>query len=139
MKLKLQQLSPLYSNELNRNVLMLLPTRKEKYAAVISKNFVLDRLPGLDFAGHCNTPIDESHKTLFSCPVIERGIRECQRNGKKVLIALGGPRGSAGFDGEAQAEKFAENIWNLFLGGQELPDLRPFSRFFSLSSLVIGL
>ena len=90
--------------------------------------FIADQLPGLDFAGHCNTPIDGSHSTLFSCPVIERGIRECQRNGKKVLIAIGGPKGSRGFDGEGQAEKFAENIWNLFLGGQELPDLRPFSR-----------
>ena len=92
--------------------------------------FVLsDQMPGLDFAGHCKTPIDAGHKTLFSCPVIERGIKECQRNGKKVLIAIGGPRGSGTFNGEAQAEKFAENIWNLFLGGQDLPDMRPFSRY----------
>eukprot|EP00794_Sanderia_malayensis_P014314 gene14314-15803_t len=86
-----------------------------------------DRMPGLNFAGHCKTPIDMNHKTLFSCPGIERGIRTCQQNGKKVLIAIGGPKGKSSFDGEAQGEKLAENIWNLFLGGKDLPDLRPFS------------
>ena len=96
-------------------------------------------MPGMDFAGHCNTPIDENHKTIYSCPVIERGIRECQQNGKKVLIAIGGPRKEGNFDSVAQAEKFAENIWNLFLGGQEMPDLRPFSRFVSESSLFASV
>ncbi len=89
---------------------------------------IADRMPGLNFAGHCKTPIDQNHRTLFSCPVIERGIRTCQQNGKKVLIAIGGPRGKGSFEGESQAEKFAENIWNLFLGGDQSPDLRPFSR-----------
>ena len=88
----------------------------------------LDRSPGLNLDGHCTIPIDSNHRSLFTCPLIEQGIRTCQQNGKKVLIAIGGPRSTSSFDGEANAEKFAENIWDLFLGGDEKPDLRPFAR-----------
>ena len=60
--------------------------------------------------------------------MIERGIRTCQQSGKKIVIAIGGPDSQSSFESESQGERFAENIWDLFLGGDEEPDIRPFGR-----------
>lgn len=51
-------------------------------------------------------------------------IETCQAAGKIVTISLGGASGAATFSSDAQAETFADTIWNLFLGGSN--SSRPF-------------
>jgi chitinase len=55
---------------------------------------------------------------------MEADIKTCQAAGKTVTISLGGATASVGFSSESQAESFAEQIWNEFLGGSS--DVRPF-------------
>ena len=51
-------------------------------------------------------------------------IQDCQSKGKIITISLGGADSSVGFTNESQAEDFADQIWNQFLGGTS--DVRPF-------------
>jgi chitinase len=53
-------------------------------------------------------------------------IEACQANGKIVTLALGGEIASTGFTSDAQAEGFADQIWNSFLGGSHPNAPRPF-------------
>ncbi|KAJ1661115.1 Chitinase 2 [Dispira simplex] len=81
-----------------------------------------DKLPGTNFANHCNTTFAGSD--LHHCPEIGKDIQYCQSKGKKVLLSLGGAAGSYGFANDGEGKSFADKIWNLFLGGQS--DKRPF-------------
>jgi chitinase len=81
-------------------------------------------LPELNFAYHCEEPVDEANPFLLRCPEIEEGIAVCQSLGKKVLLSLGGAAGSYGFASDAEGEAFASTVWDLFLGGDS--DKRPF-------------
>ena len=94
------------------------------YAFLIS-----DDLPGLNFAFHCKNGTNQSLPFLFHCPKMEQGIKDCQSNGKKVLISLGGAAGLYGFTSDTQATKFAQTLWDLFLGGNDPTGLRPFGRY----------
>ncbi|XP_065669344.1 uncharacterized protein LOC100198091 isoform X2 [Hydra vulgaris] len=85
-----------------------------------------DKMPGMNFAFHCETPLSSDYKTLFRCKTIENGVKECQKRGKNVLISLGGAVGNVGFKNEAEAKLFAYRVYHLFLEGSELPLLRPF-------------
>lgn len=51
-------------------------------------------------------------------------IEACQAKGKIVTISLGGADGSVGFVNETQAQNFATEIWDTFLGGDG--GIRPF-------------
>lgn len=51
-------------------------------------------------------------------------IETCQSAGKIVTISLGGATGSNQFSSDSQAESFADQIWDLFLGGSS--STRPF-------------
>ncbi len=51
-------------------------------------------------------------------------IKTCQAAGKIITLSLGGATGAATFSSDAQAETFAETVWNLFLGGSS--STRPF-------------
>ncbi|KAI0260435.1 glycoside hydrolase superfamily [Gloeopeniophorella convolvens] len=51
-------------------------------------------------------------------------IETCQKNGKIVTLSLGGADAKPGFSSDSQAEAFADQIWNSFLGGSSGP--RPF-------------
>lgn len=83
-----------------------------------------DGLPETNFSYHCETPLDDANPFLLRCPEIEAGIEACHARGKRVLLSLGGAAGSYGFTGDAQAEQFADTVWDLFLGGNAAP--RPF-------------
>ena len=86
----------------------------------------IDRTPRLNFSKHCTSAnaYDADHKRLYRCDEIARGVNECQRLNKKVLISLGGAVGGYGFDNDEEARMFAQTTWDLFLGGQsELPSL----------------
>lgn len=51
-------------------------------------------------------------------------IKTCQDKGKIVTLSMGGATGAAVFTDDAQAEDFAQTVWDLFLGGDS--DTRPF-------------
>ena len=49
--------------------------------------------------------------------------------GKKIILSIGGNAYPNTFFGKDQAELFAKNLWNLFLGGTDVgPSLRTFGR-----------
>lgn len=60
-------------------------------------------------------------------PLVD-AINTCQSNGKLVLMSLGGAQGSANvtLTGDDQGEQIAITLWNLFLGGTDESNLRPF-------------
>jgi chitinase len=79
----------------------------------------MSSMPLVNFSRHCN------NKYAFAqCDEIGRGINECQRLGKKVLISLGGATGGYGLRNEAEGRAFAQSTWDLFLDGQS--SYRPF-------------
>ena len=61
---------------------------------------------------------------LPDCSFLASAIQTCQSKGKIVTISLGGATGAAGFSSPAQAQQFADTIWNIFLGGSS--STRPF-------------
>ena len=89
----------------------------------------LDNMPALNFAFHCTQPLSPEYPTLLRCPKMEQAIKVCQKNGKKVVLSIGGDVGKYGFKSDSEAELFAYRMWNLFLGGKELNSLRPFGRY----------
>ncbi|OCT49595.1 chitinase [Cladophialophora carrionii] len=55
-------------------------------------------------------------------------IARCQKQGKKVMLSLGGSVGDLSMSSDAQAEKVANTLWDLFLGGTDPTSapLRPY-------------
>jgi Glycosyl hydrolases family 18 len=58
-------------------------------------------------------------------------VQQCQDIGKKVMLSLGGAQGYSDttIPSDQDAEMLASNLWNLFLGGTEIPQtnaIRPF-------------
>lgn len=88
---------------------------------------ITDQMPEVNFSLHCWDPASPAHPNLYKCPKIEEGILACQKAGKKVLISLGGATGNNDLKDD-QAKDLAKNLWDLFLGGKERPDIRPFGR-----------
>ena len=76
----------------------------------------------VNFANHCGGAAD----TLFICPGIQEGIKQCQANNKKVLISLGGATGDGDLSNQQKATNFANILWNVFLGGNGTSGQRPF-------------
>ncbi|KAJ2021786.1 Chitinase 2, partial [Coemansia sp. S85] len=78
--------------------------------------------PTLNLANACLTTYENS--TLLHCPNIGRAIDKCQKKGKAVILSLGGASGVYGFNDDIQAERYADEIWDMFLGGYS--HTRPF-------------
>lgn len=53
-----------------------------------------------------------------------KDIKACQAKGKAVTLSLGGATGVGGFTSDQQAQKFADQVYDIFLGGSS--DTRPF-------------
>ncbi|KAM3528506.1 hypothetical protein MY4038_005857 [Beauveria bassiana] len=55
-------------------------------------------------------------------------IKKCQANGKLVILSMGGATSYSNvrLSSDAQGEKVADQVWNLFLGGTDYKELRPF-------------
>jgi chitinase len=51
-------------------------------------------------------------------------IKTCQSRGKTVLMSLGGAVGNYGFANNADAEAFADTLWNIYGAGSS--NTRPF-------------
>lgn len=60
----------------------------------------------------------------MNCGWLAPDIETCQANGKVVTISLGGAGGAVGFESDSQAASFADQVWDLFLGGSS--STRPF-------------
>ncbi|KAJ2723528.1 Chitinase 2 [Coemansia sp. Benny D115] len=79
-------------------------------------NFNLTGLPVLNHAFHCET-VYPGTNTLH-CPDIGADIKTCQANGKKIVLSLGGGNiYTYGLGSDADGKKFADTVWNMFLGG----------------------
>lgn len=94
--------------------------------AFVTSFFSTGGLPSLNLANTCN-PTDNATfpgTSLPNCAALAYDIQYCQSKGKIITISLGGATGSVGFSSDAQAQQFAQNIWNIFLGGTS--STRPF-------------
>ncbi|KLO12185.1 glycoside hydrolase [Schizopora paradoxa] len=83
-------------------------------------------VPSMDFSNICSTDNDPvfSGTELPNCSFMASDIETCQAAGKIVTISLGGATGAVGFTSDSQAQSFADQIWNIFLGGSS--STRPF-------------
>ncbi len=68
---------------------------------------------------------------LANCQFMASDIQACQAKGKIITLSLGGATGAATFSSDAQAESFADLVWNTFLGGSS--STRPFGNAVSFS------
>ncbi|KAF5383561.1 hypothetical protein D9615_003762 [Tricholomella constricta] len=83
-------------------------------------------LPEINMANTCNSN-DQGvfpGTNLANCQFLAASIKACQAKGKIITISLGGATGGSGFSSDAQAQTFADTVWNLFLGGSS--STRPF-------------
>ncbi|KAM5539271.1 hypothetical protein V8D89_007144 [Ganoderma adspersum] len=83
-------------------------------------------MPAIDFANTCSSSGNSVFKgtALAKCDDIGEDIKTCQKAGKIVTLSLGGATGAVGFSSDAEAQTFADTIWNTFLGGDSA--VRPF-------------
>ncbi|KAF7965603.1 hypothetical protein HWV62_42677 [Athelia sp. TMB] len=82
--------------------------------------------PSMNLANTCN-PTDNttfSGTALPECTSLATDIATCQSKGKLITLSIGGATGSVGFTGDAQAQAFAQTIWNDYFEGTS--DTRPF-------------
>lgn len=93
--------------------------------------------PTLNMGPHCwaaSTAQSQAGATgLIDCVSdgFANQVRQCQDAGKKVLLSLGGAQGYSDttISSDQDAEMLASKLWNLFLGGTEIPQtnaIRPF-------------
>ncbi|KAG9039261.1 Chitinase 1 [Tulasnella sp. JGI-2019a] len=82
--------------------------------------------PEINLANTCSSSSDPvfAGTELANCQFLAADIETCQAAGKIVTISLGGATGGGTFSSDAQAQSFADQIWNLFLGGTSTT--RPF-------------
>ncbi|KAL5718807.1 chitinase [Ranunculus cassubicifolius] len=86
-------------------------TGKYSYVNIAFLNvFGNGQTPQLNLAGHCNPATQ-------GCTVASTGIRSCQSQGIKVMLSLGGGRGTYSITSAADARQVADYLWNNFLGG----------------------
>ncbi|KKY35314.1 putative endochitinase chi3 [Diaporthe ampelina] len=64
-------------------------------------------------------------------------ISGCQEKGRTVMISFGGDErfSNATFESEDEAKEAADQVWNLYLGGTDSQDLRPFGSEIKLDGL----
>ncbi|KAF8531500.1 glycoside hydrolase superfamily [Gautieria morchelliformis] len=94
--------------------------------AFVDTFFGTGGLPVMNLANICNNVDNATFpgSQLPNCAALASDITTCQAKGKIVTISLGGAGGGVGFSSDAQASGFADQIWNLFLGGSS--STRPF-------------
>ncbi|EYU34846.1 hypothetical protein MIMGU_mgv1a0110491mg, partial [Erythranthe guttata] len=66
--------------------------------------------PQLNLAGHCDP-------AGGGCQKLTNSIRQCQSQGIKVLLSIGGGDGSYSLTSPEDARHVADYLWNNFLGG----------------------
>ncbi|KAI8096576.1 glycoside hydrolase family 18 protein [Halteromyces radiatus] len=96
--------------------------------AFVTQFFGTGGLPVINLANICNN-VDNSTfpgTSLANCSSLASDIEFCQSKGKAITLSLGGATGGVGFQSDSQASTFADNVWNLFLGGSS--STRPFGK-----------
>lgn len=78
--------------------------------------------PEINLSKHCWDTFPGT--AVLNCPAIADDIKQCQSNGKTVLLSLGGANANTAFYSDETAIKAALNVWDMFLGGTH--PLRPF-------------
>ena len=103
--------------------------------------------PTLNIGPNCSPPTSAQSQAgasgLLDC--VDDGfaaqVTQCQADGKKVLLSLGGAPGYSDttITSAGQAQELAQTLWNLFLGGQNSTTdaMRPFGNVV-LDGLDIG-
>ncbi|KZW02028.1 glycoside hydrolase [Exidia glandulosa HHB12029] len=83
-------------------------------------------LPVINLAGTCNDKDNQKFdgSDLLDCSFMSEEIKKCQAKGKAVTISMGGATGANTFGSDEQAKGFADQVWDLFLGGDS--KTRPF-------------
>lgn len=87
--------------------------------------------PGLEMSG-LDGPSSAQRKAgatgLKDGSPLAPAIKKCQANGKLVILSMGGATdySDVRLSSDAQGEKVADQVWNLFLGGTDHKELRPF-------------
>ncbi|TFK40066.1 glycoside hydrolase superfamily [Crucibulum laeve] len=93
--------------------------------AFLNVFFSTGGLPEINMANTCSSNGGVFPGTsLATCQSMAADIKACQAKGKIITLSLGGATGAASFTSDAQAQTFADTIWNLFLGGSS--STRPF-------------
>lgn len=83
---------------------------------------IQDSVPILNLSKHCSEKYPGT--SILYCPKIGRDIKACQDRGKAIVLSIGGESGSYSLPDEASGRAFADQVWNLFLGGSS--ETRPF-------------
>ncbi|KAF9080181.1 Chitinase 1 [Mortierella sp. AD031] len=83
---------------------------------------IVNGAPILNLANHCGNTFPGSR--LLNCPKVGQDIKACQAKGKALVLSIGGASGSYSIDDPAAGTAFAEQIWDIFLGGNSAT--RPF-------------
>ncbi|XP_038708232.1 hevamine-A-like [Tripterygium wilfordii] len=87
-------------------------TNKYGYVNIAFLNkFGNGQTPGINLAGHCDP-------ASGGCKAVSTGIKNCQNQGIKVMLSIGGGVGSYSLSSRADAKNVADYLWNNFLGGQ---------------------
>ncbi|KAJ1976600.1 Chitinase 2 [Dimargaris verticillata] len=76
----------------------------------------------INLSDHCYEFFNDTK--LLNCPKVGEQIKKCQSLGKTVLLSMGGQEGEYRLTSEQQGKRVAQEIWDMFLGGQG--DTRPF-------------
>jgi chitinase len=94
------------------------------------------RYPGSDFSTHCiGAKYQDSDGTnsrlLSQCGELAADVRYCQKQGKKVLLSIGGDGDQYGISSPPNGEEFADFIWGAFGPKQALwTKARPFDDYY---------
>ncbi|EKM83456.1 hypothetical protein AGABI1DRAFT_103656 [Agaricus bisporus var. burnettii JB137-S8] len=83
--------------------------------------------PVINLANICSPGGKEfANSDLVDCSFMASDIKQCQAKGKKITLSLGGATAKVGFKSKSQAEDFAKDVWDMFLGGRS--NTRPFGQ-----------
>ncbi|GAM23435.1 hypothetical protein SAMD00019534_066100 [Acytostelium subglobosum LB1] len=83
-------------------------------------------LPELNTANMCGDTFAPDYPRVMKCPMVGTGTQTCQAAGKIVMLSLGGATGNNPIANVAQAQQFANTLWNMFFGGTDPAYPRPF-------------
>ncbi|XP_027343440.1 hevamine-A-like [Abrus precatorius] len=94
-------------------------TGKYSYVILAFLNiFGNGKTPEINLASHCDPASN-------GCTMLSTDIKNCQKQGIKVLLSIGGADGDYGLASSDDAKKVSDYLWNNFLGGTDNSSSRP--------------
>lgn len=99
-------------------------TGKYSYVIIAFLNkFGNSKTPEINMAGHCDP--SSSSSSSKGCTSLSTDIRNCQAQGIKVFLSIGGANGDYGLASSDDAKDVSDYLWNNFLGGTTTATSRP--------------